>query len=88
MCTHAYYQNRSKYPGHNTDNNSFHSLTLMSTYIHSNTHTSHTYVRQVKETLRQCVTYPLKYPRLYREGVAAEAVKGVLLFGPPGKRIK
>ena len=39
---------------------------------------------QVKETLRQCVTYPLKYPRLYREGVAAEAVKGVLLFGPPG----
>ena len=39
---------------------------------------------QVKETLRQCVTYTLKYPRLYREGVAAEAVKGVLLFGPPG----
>lgn len=39
---------------------------------------------EVKETLRQCVTYPLKYPRLYREGVAAEAVKGVLLFGPPG----
>ena len=32
------------------------------------------------------MTYPLKYPRLYREGVAAEAVKGVLLFGPPGKR--
>ena len=41
-------------------------------------------ISQVKETLRQCVTYPLKYPRLYREGVAAEAVKGVLLFGPPG----
>eukprot|EP01035_Chromulina_nebulosa_P019749 gene19749-25681_t len=38
----------------------------------------------VKEMLRQCVTYPLKYPRLYQEGVAAEAVKGVLLFGPPG----
>ena len=38
----------------------------------------------VKELLRQSVTYPLKYPRLYREGVAAEAVKGVLLFGPPG----
>lgn len=38
----------------------------------------------VKEMLRQSVTYPLKYPRLYREGVAAEAVKGVLLFGPPG----
>lgn len=39
---------------------------------------------EVKEILRQCVTYPLKYPRLYREGVASEAVKGVLLFGPPG----
>jgi ATPase family AAA domain-containing protein 1 len=39
---------------------------------------------EVKEQLRQCVTYPLKYPRLYQEGVAAEAVKGVLLFGPPG----
>jgi len=39
---------------------------------------------EVKEQLRQCITYPLKYPRLYQEGVAAEAVKGVLLFGPPG----
>ena len=68
----------------------------------------------MKELLRQCITYPLKYPRLYQvlycypllqhcsalvffhcflilfacinmqEGVAAEAVKGVLLFGPPG----
>jgi SpoVK/Ycf46/Vps4 family AAA+-type ATPase len=38
----------------------------------------------VKETLRQCVTYPLKYPHLYREGIAGEAVKGLLLFGPPG----
>jgi SpoVK/Ycf46/Vps4 family AAA+-type ATPase len=38
----------------------------------------------VKETLRQCITYPLKYPRLYQEGIANEAVKGVLLFGPPG----
>ena len=38
----------------------------------------------VKATLRECITYPLKYPRLYQEGVAAEAVKGVLLFGPPG----
>ena len=38
----------------------------------------------VKELLRECITYPLKYPRLYSEGVAAEAVKGVLLFGPPG----
>merc|ERR1711871_141605 len=37
-----------------------------------------------KEMLRQSVTYPLKYPRLYREGIASEAVKGVLLFGPPG----
>ena len=34
--------------------------------------------------LRQCITYPLKYPRFYQEGVAQEAVKGVLLFGPPG----
>lgn len=39
---------------------------------------------EAKELLRQSVTYPLKYPRLYNEGVAAEAVKGVLLFGPPG----
>eukprot|EP01038_Epipyxis_sp_PR26KG_P008477 gene8477-11459_t len=39
---------------------------------------------EVKEMLRQCITYPLKYPRLYSEGVASEAVKGVLLFGPPG----
>lgn len=38
----------------------------------------------VKELLRQSVTYPLKYPRFYREGIAAESVKGVLLFGPPG----
>ena len=41
-------------------------------------------LEEVKDILRQCVTYPLKYPRLYREGIAAEAVKGVLLFGPPG----
>jgi SpoVK/Ycf46/Vps4 family AAA+-type ATPase len=41
-------------------------------------------VDEVKETLRQCITYPLKYPRLYQEGVASEAAKGVLLFGPPG----
>jgi ATP-dependent 26S proteasome regulatory subunit len=38
----------------------------------------------VKELLRQCITYPLKYPHLYSEGIAAEAPKGVLLFGPPG----
>lgn len=38
----------------------------------------------VKEILRQSITYPLKYPKLYEEGVASEAVKGVLLFGPPG----
>ncbi len=37
-----------------------------------------------KESLRQCITYPLKYPWLYSEGIAQEAVKGVLLFGPPG----
>jgi ATP-dependent 26S proteasome regulatory subunit len=41
-------------------------------------------LKEAKELLRQSVTYPLKYPRLYSEGVAAEAVKGVLLFGPPG----
>ncbi len=39
---------------------------------------------EVKDLLRQSITYPLKYPRLYSEGVANEAVKGVLLFGPPG----
>lgn len=38
----------------------------------------------VKELLRQSVTYPLKFPHLYNEGIAREAVKGVLLFGPPG----
>jgi len=39
---------------------------------------------EVKALLRQCVTYPLKFPHLYQEGIAQEAVKGVLLFGPPG----
>lgn len=39
---------------------------------------------EVKELLRQSVTYPLKFPHLYNEGIAREAVKGVLLFGPPG----
>lgn len=39
---------------------------------------------EVKELLRQSITYPLKYPHLYSEGIAREAVKGVLLFGPPG----
>jgi SpoVK/Ycf46/Vps4 family AAA+-type ATPase len=28
--------------------------------------------------------YPLKFPQFYCEGIAKEAVKGVLLFGPPG----
>lgn len=39
---------------------------------------------EAKELLRQCITYPLKFPHLYEEGIAKEAVKGVLLFGPPG----
>eukprot|EP00804_Cyclotella_cryptica_P009030 CCRYP_003128-RC/>CCRYP_003128-RC protein AED:0.01 eAED:0.01 QI:389/1/1/1/1/1/4/1026/1567 len=39
---------------------------------------------EVKELLRQSITYPLKFPHLYNEGIAREAVKGVLLFGPPG----
>jgi SpoVK/Ycf46/Vps4 family AAA+-type ATPase len=34
---------------------------------------------EVKELLRQSITYPLKYPHLYSEGIAREAVKGVLL---------
>ena len=38
-----------------------------------------------KELLRQCITYPLRFPHLYNEGIAKEAVKGVLLFGPPGR---
>ncbi|CAN0032033.1 unnamed protein product [Scytosiphon promiscuus] len=37
-----------------------------------------------KELLRQSITYPLRFPHLYNEGIAREAVKGVLLFGPPG----
>jgi SpoVK/Ycf46/Vps4 family AAA+-type ATPase len=41
-------------------------------------------LHDVKELLRQSITYPLKYPQLYTEGIAREAVKGVLLFGPPG----
>lgn len=41
-------------------------------------------LEEVKETLRQCVTYPLKFPRLYQEGIAGESIKGLLLFGPPG----
>jgi len=41
-------------------------------------------LEEVKEALRQAVTYPLKYPHLYHSGIAAENVKGVLLFGPPG----
>ncbi len=41
-------------------------------------------LNDVKELLRQSITYPLKYPHLYSEGIAREAVKGVLLFGPPG----
>jgi len=41
-------------------------------------------LNKVKETLRQAISYPLKYPHLYKSGIAAEAVKGVLLFGPPG----
>ena len=42
----------------------------------------------VKELLRQSITYPLKFPHLYSEGIAREAVKGVLLFGPPGMSMK
>jgi SpoVK/Ycf46/Vps4 family AAA+-type ATPase len=38
----------------------------------------------VQQLLRQSITYPLKFPHLYSEGIAREAVKGVLLFGPPG----
>eukprot|EP00592_Proboscia_alata_P013653 CAMPEP_0194390586 /NCGR_PEP_ID=MMETSP0174-20130528/110902_1 /TAXON_ID=216777 /ORGANISM="Proboscia alata, Strain PI-D3" /LENGTH=1716 /DNA_ID=CAMNT_0039184117 /DNA_START=459 /DNA_END=5609 /DNA_ORIENTATION=- len=41
-------------------------------------------LNEVKELLRQSITYPLKFPQLYTEGIAREAVKGVLLFGPPG----
>ena len=38
----------------------------------------------LSQVLQQCITYPLKFPQLYEEGIAADAVKGVLLFGPPG----
>ncbi len=41
-------------------------------------------LKEAKELLRQCITFPLKFPHLYDEGIAREAVKGVLLFGPPG----
>ncbi|KAG5186891.1 P-loop containing nucleoside triphosphate hydrolase protein [Tribonema minus] len=41
-------------------------------------------LKEAKELLRQSITYPLKFPHLYSEGIAREAVKGVLLFGPPG----
>ena len=39
---------------------------------------------KVKDLLRQSITYPLRYPHLYNEGIARESVKGVLLYGPPG----
>ena len=39
---------------------------------------------KVKDLLRQSITYPLRYPHLYSEGIARESVKGVLLYGPPG----
>ncbi|KAL3917015.1 MAG: hypothetical protein SGILL_004910, partial [Bacillariaceae sp.] len=32
----------------------------------------------VKELLRQSITYPLKFPHLYSEGIAREAVKGAV----------
>eukprot|EP00916_Digyalum_oweni_P020832 GHVL01034702.1.p1 GENE.GHVL01034702.1~~GHVL01034702.1.p1 ORF type:complete len:970 (+),score=258.83 GHVL01034702.1:212-3121(+) len=38
----------------------------------------------VKELLRECITYPLRYPELYDRGLTQESTKGVLLFGPPG----
>jgi SpoVK/Ycf46/Vps4 family AAA+-type ATPase len=41
-------------------------------------------LEDIKTVLRQSVTYPLKYPWLYSEGIAADALKGLLLFGPPG----
>ena len=34
----------------------------------------------VKELLRQSITYPLKFPHLYSEGIAREAVKGMFNF--------
>jgi len=37
-----------------------------------------------KELLREFTVYPLRFPELYSQGSAAEAPKGVLLFGPPG----
>jgi hypothetical protein len=40
---------------------------------------------QVKELLRENTIYPLKYPELFQEGTAAQASKGILLFGPPGE---
>merc|ERR1719399_1239008 len=41
-------------------------------------------LNDAKKALREAITYPLKYPSLYQDGVAREACKGVLLFGPPG----
>lgn len=33
-------------------------------------------LKEAKELLKQCVTFPLKFPHLYSEGIAREAVKG------------
>jgi hypothetical protein len=41
-------------------------------------------LQEVKQVLKESITYPLAYPWLYEEGLAAESVRGVLLFGPPG----
>ena len=37
-----------------------------------------------KKTLREVVMLPLQRPELFRRGNLAKAVKGLLLFGPPG----
>lgn len=37
-----------------------------------------------KAALRELIIFPLRHPEFFREGIVAKAVKGILLFGPPG----
>ena len=37
-----------------------------------------------KRALYELIIFPLLHPELFKEGIVSKAVKGILLFGPPG----